>query len=311
MEFKCNDCNYVAKDNSALCHHKKTKKHINNVKNNMDSLNAINYLIKDNNLKIMIIEIINKEKDENNILKEKINNLENEIKQLKKSSSKQVNNYIVNNKVNNTVNIGNAQTFLTQNFPDAPALTSSKTHKFIEYDKKNCEEVLWNYEKELHIKYISDILKSEYNKENPEDQALWSSDVSRQSYVIKEQFKNNNNSRWTVDKEGLKTGDTIITPMLQNLRQQINEYSEKIGKKINKLKNGSTNEYISLSKQQALCADFVTEIDDGKMEREIIKYMAPHFNIDKLKLKVDKKLKLNCCDEEIDNIEINYDTDAD
>jgi hypothetical protein len=353
MEYKCELCGYNAKNNSNLSHHKKTKKHAENIKNKANLIRVIEYMVKDDNLKSALIDVVNEkeklekkneeiindkdklEKDnenktkENDDLKKDNEKLRNEIKQLVdskisdkfielenkieklsiKSSQAPVNIKINNN--TNTVNIGSAQSFLTKNFPNAPSLEASKSHKFLNYNKINCEELLWNYKNKHHIKYLNDEVIEEYKKKDPRDQAVWASDIARLSYVVKETLANSDISRWIVDKEGLKTGDTIISPMLQRIKLHINAYSREISDKINKKKTYTTKQYDTFLKEQELCVDLVTEIDDGKIEREIIKCMAPHFNLDKIKINCDKQLNLENDDikKMMDVIELDYDTD--
>src|SRR5690606_18490816 len=80
-----------------------------------------------------------------------------------------------------------------------------------------------------------DKLVVEYKKENPNDQSIWNSDISRSAYIIRECI--NKESEWSTDKGGHKTSTYVIKPILDYLKTHIKEYITEVNKE---LQNGDS-----------------------------------------------------------------------
>ena len=54
---------------------------------------------------------------------------------------------------------------------------------------------------------------------------MWSSDVSRLTFIVKSVFgKNNSKSKWISDKNGVHFTDLIIKPMFEIIKEKLREY---------------------------------------------------------------------------------------
>jgi hypothetical protein len=76
----------------------------------------------------------------------------------------------------------------------------------------------------------------------------------------------NNKGKWHVDKKGVIVNTMIVTPILESLRKIINEQIRKTENNI---------------EEMTLLVDLVTDIDSGVLSKEVIKYIAPYFNLEK------------------------------
>ena len=108
---------------------------------------------------------------------------ENQIKELKE--------YIKNTKPSNTTYNISVKNYVQKNYANAPALKKLDDYGFIKYDDKLLDTIGYQYRNKILDKYLGDFLIGFYKKEDPAEQAIWNSDVSRLTYVIKELLVNN------------------------------------------------------------------------------------------------------------------------
>jgi hypothetical protein len=166
-------------------------------------------------------------------------------------------------------------TFMNLHYNEAPSLEKHTAGiKDLKINKdENLFSVITYYQKEnlLH-QFIGDFIISIYKKENPKEQSLWTTDSSRLNYLVRTAIKNKN--IWKIDKAGTKVRDNIICPILEEIYNEVLKEIEYV-----------TKDYINLKylkvKELILLQQVIDNIDCNKLDHEINKYIAPHFNIDR------------------------------
>lgn len=197
------------------------------------------------------------------------------IKELE-TENKLLNKYINSDKINKNVNITVIK-YAQENYPNAPVLSKMNDYSSLENNETELLGSLIKYHKDNQLhKYLGDFIIKYYKKENHKDQSLWNTDVSRLSYVIKELIANEK-SGWTKDKEGLKTKECIIEPMLlyikNVIKNNIDKYSEVDHNKYDDMVNRFQDGYVLIAIKQLICND--------QLAYKIIKYITPYFYMDK------------------------------
>lgn len=118
-----------------------------------------------------------------------------------------------------------ALTFLTKHFkktPEVKQLTTDTAKNLLMYEKRLSEYLLYHNDKKTLDRYIGDIVVKYIKKEDPEDQSVWNSDVSRLTYLIRELV--NDEHKWITDSNGIKFTEYVITPIVNYVEQYMTEY---------------------------------------------------------------------------------------
>ena len=171
--------------------------------------------------------------------------------------------------------------FVQQNYANAPPLQKLDDYSLLEFSEDFIDKLSYNQKNKILNKFLGDLLINWYKKEDPMQQSIWNSDVPRLSYVIKELMANNK-SYWNQDQKGLKTKEYIINPLLQNIKNIIIRYLERIPLNI---RNSSIEDITTLLENSAALSYIKKEIDDGTLCEDIVRYLAPYFSIEKNLLK--------------------------
>jgi hypothetical protein len=288
--------------------------------------NKYNSLLKDTDIKMKDIKIHYKNKIEkiktqhiidikeiNNKHDEHIKLLTKEITDLTKeaiNSSKPIYNDNSHTK-NSTRNITHNIAFCNNNFPNAPYLDKINNFKIngVDYNKLEneesqksaIEELIFRLEDKTLDKYIGKHLVKIYKNSDPKKQSFYSSDSSRNNYLIKMMLeiannindnKNNKSNTlrstyWMDDKRGIKLTELIITPLISKLCEVAGQYFNHLNEYFKTSKcDTSTNEYIMIKKLW----DLVTFLRESKeLIPDIHKYIAPYFNLPKINVISNKK----------------------
>ncbi len=279
MKYKCKPCKFETDRKTDLDRHFQTNKHKENNKTADDTSNQCKcpycgntYSTQGNCTKHMKscikkeIDIIIKEKD-NIITNIIIENLKKELQQKEKENEKlqqQVNDLINKEK---KVPTKSSVTFITNNYYNAPKinkidqLTDCSTMK----NGKNLSfinRIKYHYDNGTLQRFVGDFIVKNYKKDDPSQQSVWNSDISRLTYII-------NVMKWEVDKRGIKLIDYAIKPVLQYLDDEITNYTLE-----NSMKTG---ESILLKMQKMV--EILQIIRNGTLADKINKYIAPYFSL--------------------------------
>jgi hypothetical protein len=231
---------------------------------------------------------------------EKINKDEKDekIKQLTEQNNKLLN--LANNNAEVAKKSVNAMSYALKHFDDAPVIKLLEDDQFQEisnllmYDddgnrktERSIEDVIIYHHKQGTLSGIlGDLIVKVYKKSNPKKQSAWSSDVARLTFIIKDIVGKNNKSKWVVDKKGVHFTETIINPLMEKIQNLLIKYNTKCGKIVNKLSKKTSSLSFSednkirnnLSSMQEINLTLLT-IKLKKIHTEILKYVAPYFNL--------------------------------
>ncbi len=189
----------------------------------------------------------------------------------------------------------NTMSYLLLNYNDAPGLAQLPDYSIM---SKNVDslinDLIFYYKKNKLDKHIGDFIVQQYKKKNPELQSIWSSDVDRLNYFIRELIndsniivsikstkvgKNKDKFQWVIDKKGIKMTENIIDPLLK--------YISTIGAAYLQQKNKQINEDFDIHKDAKLLEDIQIvasincDIKNNTLSKNINKYIAPHFYLEK------------------------------
>ena len=274
-EYKCKDCNTIFSFASGLSRHKKDRC----IKDKSDSIENIKeQLEKDFEKKLKAKEVEKEKEIEKALQTQKINFLEQQVKELKAY----INSTKPGNNTNTTYNIS-VKNYIQQIYSDAPYLIKLDNYALLKNEEEEKEGIddfadvlVHQYKhKRLHT-YLGDFVIKQYKKEDPAEQSLWNSDVSRLTYIIKELLANKK-SHWNHDFKGLKTKNYIIQPLLEYIQNYCIAYNEACDLDKDQIQN---ERYChKITEKLNILGNIINDITKHTLSEEIVKYIAPHFQI--------------------------------
>jgi hypothetical protein len=300
-EFKCNPCNYETDRLANLIRHKKSKKHIE----------KSNEVLKVSQMYPKSIPKIEKKgdficefceesftkscnlarhrkncKNKDDLIKNmELLKRENEALKIQlqetKDDKKSFKTIAESNAEANRIS-SSALAFAMKHYKNAPAIeTFSNFAMLLEGnpDHSIAEVAIHHYKKKDLFKFIGDLLVREYKKDNPQDQSMWNTDVTRQAYMICE-AGDDEDVAWYTDKGGVKTAKYTVLPILEHIKTDIERYMED-SKKL--LLEDTTN---TVLKDMIAAQSVIVEIDNGELCKNVIKYLATFFYLDKKPIKL-------------------------
>ena len=319
MNYNCDRCNYETSDLSNFSRHKKSSKHLKNntsffIENTKRTLKEQKrtFILGEKTVKIdeneeilsckycdkKFTKVTSKYRHQKHYCKY---NTEKEIKVLKEQNKELlevIKNSVMANKNNSEIAKENTQivsksmstlNYAIKHFQDAPTISlleGKKLEGFIEYNgntEKSLEEILVHHfeKKKLH-QLLGDLIVEEYRKENPKKQSMWSTDVSRLTFILKQTVKNTKNGKWITDKNGLDLTKLIIEPLVEKVIDILKEYINDCGEDIQNINELNYETEIKTRKnlqQMQKANEVVMQIKLKKLGNEILKYIAPYFNL--------------------------------
>lgn len=201
-----------------------------------------------------------------NSLKEKVQILENQLNKFEK----QVETYETMLKSLTTPQTINYFNFICANYQDSPALEGKLSYaNMIEAKTLKLIDVIsmYFYDNKL-VSFLGDYIIRLYKKEEPKNQSMWSTDISRLTYIIRESCKVNGNT-WSYDKKGIKTKKIVIEPALNFIRESLVKFCQD---------NGGKTE-ANILKQMIAANGTIQLIDDGDLATDIVRYIASEFAV--------------------------------
>ena len=291
-KYNCEICSFNTGNKTDYNRHNRTKKHKEKVKasNNESNMNPKRiqyesknkfacdycdnlYSTQSNRSKHMakcakkIINDTIKEKETEYIIKDKDLSIKDKEIEILKNQVAIYESLLRSSMAPQTINNFN---FISNTYTDTPALKCQPSYISIcEAKTMSLVELIYLYyhDNKLVI-FIGDYIIKLYKKEEPKDQAMWSSDVSRLTYIIRESCNKKRNV-WSYDKKGAQTKKIIIEPALNYLREKLFDYCQQ--------NSGSIKE--SVLKHMITANEVIQLIDSGKLADDIVRYIAPEFYI--------------------------------
>lgn len=246
-EFLCDSCGSKFAHYASLYKHKKSR--CRNNKNN-----------ENENLKVIV-----------NNLQNELNKLNSEIKEIKESKQQPSTTVNISN-----ISVKNNINYIKSLYSGAPPLTQLNDYSLIDDEGKLLKDIIYNMNHKSLDKYLGDILVKFYKKDDACQQSIWSSDVARITYLIKELLANNK-SLWNYDYKGIKTKEYIIQPLLDNIDKYIRDH---LGNYVFE-SNLSSKQYEKIATDHFALGQALQYIETS-LGDDLIKYLAPHFQINKI-----------------------------
>lgn len=313
-KYICEHCNKLYSKSCNLQRHFKTcisKKHTlleeEFGKYKMDKDNEVKIKLLEEKLKIVESEKQNLENFMEKHIDEIKNQYENHIHTLKNENKFQ--KQLIDSAGGIIKKSMNTLTYLLLNHNTAPQLEALPDYSII---SKNTEflinDLIHYHKKGTFNKYIGDFIIKQYKKENPNVQALWSSDIERLNYFIRELInnknselmdigsnennklkikssnknsldgKNSNQFSWVIDKKGIKVRKFIIDPLLKYIHDIGVKYLNEKNSQIELL---NTDEATKILTNMQEIGMINSGIKSKTLACDINKYIAPYFYLNK------------------------------
>jgi hypothetical protein len=163
-----------------------------------------------------------------------------------------------------------------------PKATTSKKPQD-EVNDKYITQVLYNYENKVLDEFFGNFIVNYFNTEEMKDRKFWTSDVSRLSFIIMQVVNRAGEKEWNHDKTGKKFVDLVIDPMFDEVVKLLDQF---VNNKQKWIEENLGKVYIPPSKMtqlmhvQQLAKELQIDIKYNKFTRDILKFVAPHFNFD-------------------------------
>lgn len=132
----------------------------------------------------------------------------------------------------------------------------------------------------IFANFIGDMIVEYYKPTSKKDTNIISTDTSRLCFIIMKKITKNNKNKteqneWINDKSGKKFNELVLKPLINAVKDTLIEFIE-----FKKTKELSENNLCLMAK----CVELKRDIEVDKFTNPIMRYVAPHFHFDKLKL---------------------------
>jgi hypothetical protein len=133
--------------------------------------------------------------------------------------------------------------------------------------------ILHKYNNNKLPKYLGDSIYNFYGNAKSKEQSIWSSDVSRLSFLVRKKCKNTKNiDIWERDPKGEEVKDNAVKPLLQIVIDLMNEYISE-----NNITSNMTSNDMHISLKNLTTATCIRSYAETDLELDILKYIAPKF----------------------------------
>jgi hypothetical protein len=205
---------------------------------------------------------------------------------------------LVNNSLNTINKTVNALTYINKTFDTTPAIQPLLNYDMFKKPKDGqlVEELIHYHRQKMLSGYIGDVYIKEYVKDNPMEQGIWNTDNTRLTYYVRvildknkivkptkktsQERTNKNNPEWVADKKGILISDYTLQPILDFLSSEITKYINTKTTYMLKYPKKPTGKIMS---NLTSCGDISILIDNGKLKIDILKYIAPKFDLSRTK----------------------------
>jgi hypothetical protein len=285
-KYNCKSCDFETKHKSSFYRHSKVcdnndmiaqsnnlEKEVNEMKNKVFEMNNKVSILEQEKYLIQreknMFEIVAKEKSE--LLKmfmENSNTIINKVNDNSKVTTEAMQNVSIS-----------ALKYAKEKFSDAPALITFDNIKIHDLDENKEDEKLKLIQTILYHtrigaldKLLGDHIIKNLKKDKPEEQSFHTTDCSRLNYIVKEIL--NDVDQWNIDKNGVAVCNYIIKPLIKKCFDLLRTFQQKIMDEFAK-GNFENKDHVPV-----ILGLFIKE-DDGSLQDDINKYIAPTFNLKK------------------------------
>lgn len=152
-------------------------------------------------------------------------------------------------------------------------------------DDEFIERLIYKHGNKTLVRFIGTHIVYYYRKTNPVDQSMWTSDVVRLNYIIKEA------SKWVVDKKGVKVCENIIKPILLSIRDLLIAYENRWFEFVSKNPD-NIEACLKANMRRGVASKIREDIDQDRLTDDINRYIAPYFQMRKDDNNSDSELPL-------------------
>jgi hypothetical protein len=186
---------------------------------------------------------------------------------------------------NNNQKIINVFQYISQNFNDTEPIKmleskEAKKMLIIKEDTKYtmADFIVFYYTKYELDRFLGDIIIGAYKKEDPKDQQIWSSNIVKLTFIVRQIL--NKENVWLKDINGVCITRHIIDPFLKEIKKLLQQYVKDCS-----VHYGKTYEQIEKDQNNGTFAiKIIQEINEKELHKKILKYIAPHFQLEQTNL---------------------------
>lgn len=189
-----------------------------------------------------------------------------------------------------TKKIVNMMTYAKANFADAPPLQK--------FEKEDLENLLVKPNSKYSVfdhltfqlvhgilhKCIVRIIAAKYKKQNPKEQSVWTTDVSRLNFIMKGIVANTDISDWIPDKCGAYFTKLIITPIIDGIGAMMDDRLVELAELKNSGEYKNTMTEMEWFKSVKEADEILQKINTGKLKDEILEDVSEVFLFDSSEL---------------------------
>jgi hypothetical protein len=288
-KFKCDKCNRRFTERCNLYRH---QKHYCTITVHLSS--NTNESMDDKNIKITGKKKMGTDKDK------EIEELKEQNKKLLDLATKNANICEFNAEANvinakSTKKSMNMMSHAMKNWANAPPmklLEGKEAMKLITYENKSKlsieEVIIHQFNADTLDRFLGNVLIKEFKKEDQLDQSLWTTDSSRLCFIIKQIVGDTGSDRWVSDKSGIEITKLLISPLVKKVSEMMSDYVNKFIKEMKE--NVDCNEKkAKIAMERMYDAETVIRgIVKNDLRKEILKYIAPYFNVDVKNIEIQK-----------------------
>ena len=136
------------------------------------------------------------------------------------------------------------------------------------------DDIFYHYNHKILESFIGDKLISEYMKQNPQEQSVFSSDTTRLVFIVK--VHTDNGDIWFKDKGGHKTKELIINSILKEIKEALQFYINYVNEHSHEYKPKKFQIAVSNAYKASKIQDDIT---NGALAQGIMRYIAPFFTL--------------------------------
>jgi hypothetical protein len=176
------------------------------------------------------------------------------------------------------------------NAPPIRQLEGKEAMKLITFENKSKhpieDVVMHQFNSGTLYRFLGNVLIKEFKKEEEVDQSLWTTDSSRLCFIIKQIVGDDGGDKWIADKSGLEIIKLLISPLVNRVTEMLSEYLNKL---VNDIKKSNDSDFSNRAMEKMCDAKIVVRgIVKNDLHKEILKYIAPYFNINVKNIELKK-----------------------
>lgn len=137
-----------------------------------------------------------------------------------------------------------------------------------------CEVLQHHVLHETSGNFFGDFVVDSYIESDKSKQQFFNTDAARLNYLVRDSI--NDVPKWRIDKSGIILAKKIITPILDYIKKHLVKYGTKYFDMTTK-----KYKYDTVMGRNYRLLKLTNEIDNGKLTKKILRYIAPYFKMDK------------------------------